>query len=138
MEILPSLRNFIAGAAVEELKRLARVHGLQSDCDDQEELSVLLLSFFSFADRQTVIVNELRDAFPTLHDEADLITSLLESTDLHVSHALLTQLTEMTEAGTPFTMFQLEPGAATRDIIAQSPGDRCSVASSLCAAKFTL
>jgi len=123
MDISPHLRDFIAGAGIGELQRLARVHGLVCDCDDQDELSVLVLSFFSSADRQTVVTNELRDAFPALRDEADLIASLLESTDLQVSHALLTQLAEMAEGGASmFTMLRLEQGGQSCDVIAQTPG----------------
>ena len=104
---------------MEELRRLALVHGLEADCDDRDELSALLLSFFSFADRRTVFVNELRDAFPSLREEGDLIASLLESTDLRISHELLAQLAEISDSCPPFAIFRPDQPL---DVFAQIPG----------------
>jgi hypothetical protein len=117
--------DFIAGAEVAELRRLALLHRLEIDCEDHEELSAMLLSFFSSADRRSVFINELRDAFPALRDESDLIASLLESTDLCISHALLTQLADFSESGdsTPFTLLQLGCGEIPFDVFAQAPGN---------------
>jgi hypothetical protein len=112
-------RDFIAKAGVEELRRLALVHGLESDCDDCDELSALLLSFFSFADRRTVFVNELRDAFPSLREEGDLIASLLESTDLRISRELLAQLAEVSDGSPPFAVFRPDQPF---DVFAHIPG----------------
>ena len=112
-------RDFMAKAGVEELRRLALVHGLEADCDDRDELSALLLSFFSFADRRTVFVNELRDAFPSLREEGDLIASLLESTDLRISHELLAQLAEISDSCPPFAIFRPDQPL---DVFAQIPG----------------
>jgi hypothetical protein len=129
--------EFIAKAGVEELRRLAIVHGLDSDCNDCDELSALLLSFFSFANRRTVFVNELRDAFPSLRDEGDLIASLLESTDLCISQELLTQLADISDGSPPFTVFR--PGQPL-DAFAQIPGRttvpvhvfQCALTEALC------
>lgn len=123
MEALPDqLRDFVASADIDELKRLALVHDLEFDCDDRDEISALLLSFFSSTDRRTVIINELRSAFPTLRDEADLIASLLESTDLCISHALLTQLAEISGSTTPVTLLQLDHAVKPADVEARAAG----------------
>ena len=116
------LQRFVAAAEAPELQRLARVHGLQIDCDDREELAALLMSFFSSVDRRTVIINELCDAFPALSAEADLIASLLESTGVCVSHALLLQLAEMSDTSAPFTLLQLGSGDEQPDVFAATPG----------------
>ena len=128
MEALPDqLRDFVASADIDELKRLALVHDLEFDCDDHDEISALLLSFFSSTDRRTVIINELRSAFPTLLDEADLIASLLESTDLCISHALLTQLAEISESTTPVTLLQLNHAVQPADVEARAAGGRALI-----------
>jgi hypothetical protein len=116
------LQRFVAAADAPELQRLALVHGLQIDCDDREELAALLMSFFSFADRRTVIINELCAAFPALIAEADLIASLLESTGVCVSHALLLQLAEMSDSSAPFTLLQLGCDNEQTDVFAATPG----------------
>lgn len=112
-------RDFIAKAGVEELRRLALVHGLEADCDDCDELSALLLSFFSFADRRTVFVNELRDAFPSLREEGELIASLLESTETRITQELLAQLAEISDSSPPFAVFRPDQPL---DVFAQIPG----------------
>lgn len=126
MDATSPLALFIAGTALQELTRLAHVHGLDGDCtcDDRDEVSAMVLSFFSSADRRTVIVNELRDAFPSLRDESDLIASLLESTDLCISTALMSQLSEISENSIPFTVLQFHSVAHTSDVVAECPGLR--------------
>jgi hypothetical protein len=123
MATLPALALFIAGAETQELQRLARVHGLEDgDCDDREEASAMVLSFLSSADRRTVIANELRDVFPSLCGEADLIASLLESTNLCVSAALMSQLSDISESAGPFTMLHFDAGSLAPDVFARAPG----------------
>lgn len=123
MATLPALALFIAGAETQELQRLARVHGLEDgECDDREEASAMVLSFLSSADRRTVIANELRDVFSLLCGEADLIASLLESTDLCVSAALMSQLSDISESAGPFTMLHFDAGSLAPDVFARAPG----------------
>jgi hypothetical protein len=60
--------------------------------------------------------------------EADLTSSLLESTGNVMCSALLEQLAELSEPKVSVTMLRMESGAESGDVIAQTPGHSCPAA----------